>query len=172
MKQTKLIILLIIFLLGSVLAFRFLRKPQQAKLPVTAVLTLAGDKQQVSRGEELTVTLSLDSKETEVAAADFVIRFDPGFLQAVEVTPGKFFSNYPVLTKNENSVKISAVASFDGESLILPKGKGAVGQIIFRALDKQGSSEIYPDSAKTIVATSGQNILDKNQLNKLAIEVQ
>src|SRR3989344_2358453 len=129
MKQTKLIILLVIVFLGSVLAFRFLQKPKQAKLPVTAVLTLSSDNLQVNKGEEFTVTLSLDSKETEVAAADFIISFDTRFLQAIEVTPGKFFSNYPVLTKTENNVKISAVASFDGESLILPKGKGTVGQI-------------------------------------------
>ena len=172
MKRIKLIIFLIILFLGLVIGLGSLRKSQQAKLPQTAVLTLSSDNLQVNKGEEFTVTLSLDSKETEVAAADFIISFDPRYLQAIEVTPGKFFSDYPVLNKNENSVKISAVASFDGESLILPKGKGTVGQIRFRALDKAGSTQISPDSAKTIVATAGQNILDKNQLNKLAIEVQ
>lgn len=173
--NARTIVILIIFFfvgLGITIGFRnFQRSKTTNNVPENAALTLASDKPQVQKGEEFTVTITLDSQDTEVAAADFVVDFDPKKLKVVSIATGSFFTNYPVNTTGENFVKLSGVASFDGEVLTLPKGKDVVGHITFQALENTGKTEVKFNSSKTIVATAGKNILDKKNLAKTEVEV-
>ena len=122
--------------------------------------------------EEFTVTMTLDSKDAEVAAADIVVSYDTDSLKVVSVTTGNFFSNYPINQTSGDTVKISGVASFDGQNLILPKGKDTVGQIKFLAIKQNNRTLIKYHKAKTVVATAGKDIYDKSQIAKLYINVQ
>lgn len=141
-------------------------------LPKVAQLSLSTDKQNVAVGDEFTVTMTLDSKNTEVAAADIVVDYDTNSLEVVSVTTGNFFSNYPINQTSRELVKISGVASFDGKNLILPKGKDTVGQIKFLAIKQNNRTLIKYHKVRTIVATNGQDIYDRSQIAKLYINVQ
>lgn len=155
------------------LVYKNRKKPDSvSNLPISARLTLSTDKQNVAVGDEFTVTMTLDSKETEVAAADIVVDYDTNSLEVVSVTTGNFFSNYPINQTSGELVKISGVASFDGTNLILPKGKDTVGQIKFLAIKQNNRTLIKYHKVRTIVATNGQDIYDRSQIAKLYINVQ
>jgi len=172
LKKQAILFICLIIALGLLLLLNTLRKPQTATLPRTSQITMESIKLQFLPGEEFFVTLNLDSKDKEVAAADIVVYFNPQFLKVLEVKTGKFFTNYPINTTYRDHIKLSGIASFNGESLTFPKGKATLGQIKFQAQNRSGNTIISFDSRKTIVATSGQDILDKTQLNKLAISIQ
>ena len=174
MKNKTLLIVAVLFVLslGLTLGIGSFKKSNSPALPSNAALSLESDKNSVNPGQEFTVTMTLDSGKTEVAAADFVLQYDPKYLKVVSVSTGKFFTNYPINTQAGNYVKISGVASFDGETLVLPRGKDTVGKIVFRALQNAGKTTVKFDSSKTIVATNGQNILNKKKLASLTLNVQ
>ena len=174
MKNKNLLIVVIVFGLLLVVTFiyRQVNKSKLKGLKQTAVLTLESNSSEISVGGELTVNMTLDSKANEVAAADFVLQFDPEYFSVASVSTGNFFSNYPVNITGKNFVKLSGVATFDGETLTLPKGRNSVGQIAFKSTGKTGKTEFRFDSNKTIVATNGQNILDTKQLTGLLINVK
>ena len=175
-KQNRTLFLVVIFfILGLSVSFVFqkLNRKSGSESPLknNALISMTSDKKSVNAGDEFTVTLTLDSKANEVAAADFVIRFDPEYLKVISVTSGNFFNNYPVNTSGNDYVRISGVATFDGDTLILPKGTASVGFIKFQSLGNKGQAVISFDKVKTIVATSGQDILDRNSINKLDVQV-
>ena len=171
MKNKNLLFVIVIFavLLGLIY---FFRQSKQPKLNQTAILSLQSDRLEVSPGQELTISMDLDSNENEVAAADIILRFDPQFLKVVSVATGNFFSNYPVNTTGKNYVKLSGVASFNGETLLLPKGRESVGRVVFQSTGKTGKTTLQFDPGKTIIATAGQNILDKTKLPILTLDIK
>lgn len=160
----------IILILGSLMVYRNLNK-SKSKLPANVLLTFVSDKLKLAPGQDLTITITLDSQGQEVAAADLVVQYDPKYLKVENVSTGSFFENYPINTTSADYVKISGVASFNGETLILPKGKDTVGQITFKALNKKGKAVINFNKSKTIVASQGQNILDQGKLTNIFIEI-
>ncbi|OGG02166.1 hypothetical protein A2W14_06575 [Candidatus Gottesmanbacteria bacterium RBG_16_37_8] len=165
----------VFFILGLVVSFAY-QKYQKSKTATTplapnAILSLVSDKEKVSPGEEFTVTMSLDSDDSEVAAADFVVQYNPKYLKVVSVATGKFFNNYPINITGSDHVRISGVASFDGNTLVLPKGSETVGYITFSALGNKGRAVINIDKIKTVVATSGQDILDRKNIKKIDVSV-
>lgn len=175
-RQGRTVLLVIVFfILGLAVSFVFQKfrssKPAEPSIPKNALLSLTTDREKVASGQEFTVTLNLDSSGSEVAAADFVIRFDPEFVKVVSVTTGSFFNNYPVNITANDHVRLSGVATFDGNTLILPKGSGPVGYIKFQALQTRGSAVISIDKVKTVVATAGQDILDRKTIKKLDVDV-
>ena len=172
MKKNRLFIVIGIIALFLLLYFSFISasKNQNSQLSENAILTLDSDKNQVKINEELLVTLTLDSSVYEVGAADFIIKYDPNFFSVSDITTGNYFSYYPVNTIGKDSIKLSGVASYDGDVLILPKGRDTVGIFTFKAL-KKGTSTISLDKNKTIVATDGQNILNKKNLSGLEVTI-
>ena len=169
------IFIIAFFILGLAVSFIFQKliksKSDQDNIPKNAKLSLQSDKEKISAGEELTVTMTLDSNNSEVAAADFVVRFNPQYLKVVSVITGNFFNNYPINTTGSDHVRLSGVATFDGNTLILPKGSAPVGYIKFQALSNKGQAVISIDESKTVVATSGQDILDRKNIKKLDVSV-
>lgn len=161
--------LIVFFFLGLFIAkkINFTGTPQ---LAAKAAVNLSTTKNNLKPGEQFKVTMTLDSGNQEVAAADFVVLFDPKSVQVLGVTTGKYFSNYPINRTGENYIKISGVAGYNGKSLKLPKGRETVGEITFKALDK-GTATISVDQKKTIIATAGKNILNKNKAGKLDVNI-
>ena len=174
-KSRFLPIIIFSFALGLLIALgikNFSPKRQTSEdIVQNAVLTLESDKDTVTRGEEFTVTMTLDSQNTEVAAADFVVHFDPKLLKVITVSTGNYFSNYPLNITGDDYIKLSGVASFDGNTLVLPKGNGTIGSIKFQALNDKGNAVIKYNKTHTIVATSGKNIIDENKLAKIFVKV-
>lgn len=174
MNKKNLVFFVVFFIIGLLLSlgFKGFRNSKEKKLPASAVLTFESDKTNISPGENFLVTLNLDSQDTEVAAADFIVKFDPKYLKVVDVSTGNFFSLYPVKTISGDFIKISGIASYEEDTIVLPKGNESVGQITFQAKEKTGSTTISFDPAKTIVANSGQNILNKKSLSRLNIDLE
>ena len=102
-----------------------------AVLPKTAVLTLESEQKSVAPGETVSARLLLDTGQQGVEAADFVLNFDARYLNIKSVVPGNFFKSYPANKSEGNSVRISAVAYFDGSSVIIPKGRGKEASLTF-----------------------------------------
>src|SRR3989338_6166158 len=117
-SANKIFILVLCFLIGilgaNVFRLKFANKNNEIKKE--AKLDLLAENTKVNSGEEMKVTLVLDSGKTEVAAADFVLSFDPDFLKVSSVSTGRFFANYPINVSGSDYVKISGVATFDGSN--------------------------------------------------------
>ena len=135
----------------------------QAVAPITSSVSLAlvADKNIIEKGTTFSAEIQIDSGNTQIEAADFVVSFDPSFLQAKEIREGKFFGTLPVATIEKDYVKISGMATLSGDTIVIPKGKGTVATIIFNALEASESTAIKIDKTETIVASSGKNILGK-----------
>lgn len=142
-----------------------------APLPKTALLSLMSDANQLSVGNKFDITLKLNSGNLGVEAADFVVNFDSNYLIVASVSTGTFFKNYPINTTGDNFVKLSGVADFTEKSVIVPKGEGNVATITFETLQATESTKIAFDKVKTIIAASGQNILDNGKLEDLKISI-
>ena len=137
----------------------------------TAVVQLNVDKTQVSLSSPFTVNLTLDSAQNGVDAADFVLTYDKNKLYADKVETGEFFRTYPVNSVRKGSIKVSGVAYFENNQLVIPKGKGDVARITFTPL-KKGATKIKIDPENTTIASAGKNILDVSQVKDLEIRIQ
>ena len=180
-NQQKLIIVLVLILffvagIGLSVWFKnssFKSSTGESKtLPKTASLKLTTENKRVNVNESFTVKLTLDSGDQGVEAADFIVTFDPQYLQVRSLNSGTYFKTYPVKKTELNSIKISGVAYFDGQSIIVPKGKADVASMEFTAIAKSSSSKIAIDREKTVVASDGQNILNLNKINDLTISIR
>ncbi len=127
-------------------------------IPIPAELNLNTAKREIKKGDAFEVEISINSPSQGVEAADFVVKFDPGFLSVATVSAGNFFGAYPINQFESGSVKLSGVATLNNSTLNIPKGKGTVGTIFFTAEKSAVSTNIYFDKEKTIVANNGKNI--------------
>jgi len=172
-SSNKIFILVLCFIIGilaaSIYRQKFANKNNEIKKE--AKLDLLSENTKVNSGEEMKVTLVLDSGKTEVAAADFFVTFDPQYLKVSSVSTGKFFANYPINITGSDFVKVSGVATFDGKSVILPKGKETVAEIVFLAQNNKGKTEINFSREKAVVATNGINILDPKRSSRLDVNI-
>lgn len=155
---------------------KFITKPAITPTPVPspilipASLTLISDKKEVKVGATFSATLSINSSNQGVEAADFFIRFDPDYLKATNLTPGTFFKVYPQKVIEKDYLKISGVASLTDQTILISRGKGTIASITFETLAATESSPIVIDKAKTIVASGGKNILGKTNDLKISIK--
>ncbi len=138
-------------------------------IPVPADVSLSTPNQKVGSGGSFDVTINLSSPSVGVEAADFIIYFDPQILKAINIQDGNYFKNYPVKKIAQNYVKISSVASFGNNKIIIPKGKGIIASVRFTAL-KPADTLIYFDPDKTIIASNGKNIVGKMSSLNLSIK--
>lgn len=133
-------------------------KLSPAPIPIPADLSLNTAKNEIKKGDAFEVEISINSPNQGVEAADFVVKFDPGFLSVATVSAGNFFGAYPINQFESGSVKLSGVATLKNATLNIPKGRGTVGTIFFTAEKSTLSTNIYFDKFKTIVANNGENI--------------
>lgn len=149
----------------------FQEKVTPTPLPSPASLSIVQTKtQEITKGSAFDITIRLNSYNQGVQAADFIITFDPRYLQAATVSSGSFFHLYPKKDIGENFVKISAMASFSDKKIVIPKGEGVVADVTFQALDATPSTKIKFDREKTVVAVDGNNIL--GDIKDLEIQIK
>lgn len=141
-------------------------------IPLPASLSLTSDKKEIKKGENITVTIKIDSPNQGVEAADFVVTFDPTYLQVATLSAGNYFKTYPVQQTEKTSVKFSGVASLSDNTLLIPKGEGTIGTILFQTIAATSSTEVKFDREKTIIATGGKNILDTNRISNVKVTIQ
>jgi len=144
-------------------------RPTLTPVPVPATLGLSADKTSVPAGTPITVTIQINSGTYSIGAADFVLKFDPTLLTPQKIDTGTFFKEYPKSNINANTVAISGVASVVDDSVLIPKGEGTIAQITFQTLAK-GNAVLEFDSAKTIVASDGKNVLGQAKTLTIGIE--
>lgn len=185
-KKEKGIIIALLFtsfvvgIVGSVNYRKFTSRsslPLPAKItpspiPLPASLSLTSDKKEIKKGENITVTIKIDSPNQGVEAADFVVTFDPTYLKVATVSAGNYFKTYPVKTSEKNFVKFSGVASLSDNKLLIPKGDGTIGTILFQTQTATSSTGIKFDKVKTIVASGGKNILDTSKISNVKVTIQ
>lgn len=137
--------------------------------PASATLSLIVDKQVLPEDTLFTATIILDSPNQPVQAGDFIVIFDPSYLTVLDVVPGTYFRSFPIKKWGESSVHISGVALLTKTSVKAPIGKADVGKIIFKTRAPTLSTSIAFDTAQTVVAANGKNILGDRTGVKLTI---
>lgn len=148
------------------------QNPSPTPIPIPATLSLDTDKKDLKQGDAFEVTISINSPNQGVEAADFVVKFDPDYLSVATISAGNYFGAYPITQSEKGSVRLSGVATLNNTTLNIPKGRGAVGTIFFTADKTAVSTNIYFDREKTIVANNGKNILDLNKITDLKISIR
>lgn len=128
-------------------------------VPLPVALSLNTSANSIVKGTNFDVDIIINSPDSGVDAADFILYFDPSIVKPLSIKPGNFFHQLPLQKIDKNFIKISAVASYLNNKIIIPKGSGVVATITFKALSSANSSLIYFDPDKTIIATNGQNIV-------------
>lgn len=170
-KQAQAIVTIFVgcLLFGFALSYSYVKLASKRATSKPAILTLTADKKEVKIGEKFLVKIELDSKNQGVGAADFVLNFDPSYLQPIKLSEGNFFKTYPVKKVEENFIKISGMANLEGNTIMIPKGKGLVATIVFQAEKETKGAEIVFDKEKTVVASAGKNILGKTSEVKVKV---
>lgn len=179
-KAVILLLLLLCFTFGlylpkifpSIFKLNFMQNFNISAKKELAYLALTSDKKSVKKNDAFKVTLTLDSRNNNVEAADFVLTYDSNVLEAVNVTTGKFFPNYPKKESGDGKVTISGSATVSGDKLIIPKGKDTVAVISFKAISTKTSAKISFDKEKTIVASGGKSILNTDKITDLKINIK
>ena len=168
--------LLITLFAGSILGSRFyfsrFTPPKSVSVPIPASLALTADKKVIKKGENVTLTLKINSPNQGVEAADFVVTFDPTYLKVATLSAGNYFKTYPVRQTEKDFVRFAGVASLSDNKLLIPKGEGTIGTILFQTIAATSSTEVKFDREKTIIATGGKNILDMSKISNVKITIQ
>jgi hypothetical protein len=187
-KQARIIILILVlcFVGAFLLSYGYIKYASQkgaaislsptpqAVAPITSSVSLAlvADKNIIEKGTTFSAEIQIDSGNTQIEAADFVVSFDPAFLQPRKIQEGKFFGALPVMTLEKDFVKISGMASLVGDTIVVPKGKGTVATIVFETNQATESTAIKIDREKTIIASKGVNILDTKKITDLTVGIK
>lgn len=138
--------------------------------PKQAELSLYTSNLEKKVGEPFDIQLNLSSSDVGVEAADFIIHYDPTYIQINDISLGNYFQNYPIKRIASDYIKISAVASFIANKIVIPKGEGTIATIHATPLISTNKTTIYFDQDKTVIASAGRNIL--GQTNSLTISIQ
>ncbi len=146
--------------------------PTPTPIQIPAKVSLTAETKEIETGATFSVSINLNSPDVGVEAADFVINFDGEVLKVATISSGSFFGLYPVKKISSDSVQISGMATLVDDRLIIPKGEGLVGSIIFEAQTATESTKISFNREKTIVANGGKNILDIRSIKDLNISIK
>lgn len=147
-----------------------LTTPTPTLIPIPAEVSLTTNNKEIEAGATFSASINLKSPDIGVEAADFVLSFDPDYLKVATISSGNFFSLYPVKKISNDSLQISGMVNLVDDRIIIPKGEGLVGTIIFETLSATQSSKISFDREKTIVANGGKNILERITDLEIAIK--
>ncbi|PIP32658.1 hypothetical protein COX23_03555, partial [Candidatus Gottesmanbacteria bacterium CG23_combo_of_CG06-09_8_20_14_all_37_19] len=82
---------------------------------------------------------------------------------------GNFFKIYPKKEITDNQIIITGLADIRNSKILIPKGKGNIAIIEFKALESTESTTILIRQEKSAVASKGINILDK--VNNVDIKI-
>lgn len=136
----------------------------------TADIEISSSKKNFRVNETFTATILINSPSRGIEAADFFIKFDSNYLNLISQTPGSFFSVYPIQQTEKNYFKLSGIAKKLDKGFIIPKGKGTIATLLFKAIKPVNKTLIEIDDSKTIIAAEGENILGK--INNLKITIK
>lgn len=167
------IILLLCFIGGFTLSIYWRKSytdPITGSPPKLAEVSLTPTSITGKSGDSFDIQLNLSSADAAVEAADFIVRYDPAFIRIDNISLGNFFQNYPIKRIDYDYIKISAVASFVSNKIVIPKGKGTIATIHITAFHPTDQTIIYFDLDKTVIASTGRNILGKT--NSLTLSIQ
>lgn len=138
-----------------------------------ASLSFSPQEQTIKKGSRFDIAIVLDSNQVNVEAADFTLTYNSSYLTAVNITTGAYFGIYPVAKTDVGTVRISGMAYIKDNTLVIPRGKGAVATITFLAKESVSHTTIGIDRTKTIVASSstrGKTILTEVTEGTVTIE--
>lgn len=138
----------------------------------SATVNLSASSLTVTKAVPFTVTVTLDSGRAGVEAADFAVSYDPRLLQVETIADGSYFKTWPIKKVEEGLVKLSGIASLDGNTLTIPQGKGTVATIRFIPTGSSAETTIALHPQKTVIASKGKNILDTGSLKELKITIE
>lgn len=144
--------------------------PSITPSPKPAELRLTTSNLHTKVGEPFDIQLNLSSYDVGVEAADFIIRYDPTYIQINDISLGNYFQNYPIKRIASNYIKISAVASFIANKIVIPKGEGTIATIHATPSQSTEKTTIFIDHDKTVVASAGRNILGLTNLLTISIQ--
>lgn len=98
------------------------------------------DKAEVSNGSEFTTTIYVDTAGSDAGGTGIILNYNPVFLEAVSITPGIIFSDYPLAAIDNESGKV-AVSGISGSADQLFNGNDVFATITWRS-KKTGSTDI------------------------------
>lgn len=137
--------------------------PSPTEIPLPAYLELTSVEKTIEPGATFSATLNIDSPNQGVEAGDFVINFDPNYLNVATLSSGNYFGLYPIKNIGTESAKISGIANLVNNRFIIPKGKGIIATFVFETLQASDSTKVKINTDKTIVASGGKNILENTK---------
>lgn len=90
------------------------------------------DSVSTSQGQEFTTDIVMDTGGNEAGGGGAILKFNPVFLEVVNITPGIIFDDYPLAFKDNDKgvVKISGIA---GSTDNLFKGKDKFASVTWRS---------------------------------------
>lgn len=118
----------------------------QAASAATPAMSVEPPCQKVSPGDEFTVNITIVPAGTEVAGADYILRFNNTLLNATSLVSGTFFSGFDTVAQGEiNNTNgmidyYEAILSQTGTGVTTP---GTLSTITFQAIGEHGVDELY-----------------------------
>ncbi len=167
------IILGIIIIVEAIYAVKVLTSPASAPyLPAVNTATpknpgkisLITPKTNYSMGEEIPVSVMIDTGANTISGVDLIVRFDPQVLTAVStgIIKGKIFDDYPLVAVDAGNglVSVSGISNTDKTF----KGAGEFAVITMKA-KKAGRTAIAIDFKKG--TTTSSNLVDAATTNNV-----
>lgn len=151
-------------------------RPQRTKVVKPTTISLVADKNQLKKGEKLTVAINLSS-EVATDGTDLIILYDPKLLSVNAQTPvtlGSLYDDFPLNKVDSESgrITISGISNKSGGTV----ANGLFGTVIFTA-KKAGVAKISLDftagstvDSNVIETDSGKDVLEK--VNNLEVNIQ
>ena len=136
---------------------------------INAMLTLETTKTEFKVGEEVPVSIKIDTGGQVADGVDLVLKYDPKLLQAdnSSIVKGTLFPDYPVTKiEPEGTVQITAITSLVGKGY---SGIGNFATINFKALSK-GKAQVKVEFTKG--ATTDSNIVGAEVPDDMLSEVK
>ena len=132
------------------------------------MIILEASKQEIKVGENLEVTINLDTGGKITDGTDVVLKFDTNILETTtaSVKPGTIYPDYPIAKVLDSEIRISGISSLTGGTF---QGKGVLAKIIFKG-KAAGKASLILDH--TPGKTVDSNIVESSTGEDLLKEVK
>lgn len=139
-----------------------------SKVQSSARLTLESPQKEYKVGENIPVSIKLDTGGKSVDGVDIVLKFNPKVIEASSssVTKGTLLPDYPVIKVENGVLRVTAISSLQGQSY---SGSGIFATIIFKALQR-GKAQLSFDFTKD--ATTDTNVVGAQTEGDMLQEVR